>query len=88
MPSIRPPVQTIGLAANLFSAYVRQRSGDLASCSVDLFVNGQTEIADPGMTASVDQDVRRFQIAMDEPEHVRMVDGVGHFRDDLGQPRR
>ena len=85
-PDVRTPVQSIGLATNLFGRHVRQRAGDLATPQpLDLFVNRQAEIADPGLTKPVNEDVRRLQVAVDQAECVGILDCLGDLRDDLGQ---
>ena len=48
---------------------------------------GQAEVGDPRMAVGVEQDVRRFQIAMDDSFAVGIMHRQGHVADDAWRLR-
>jgi len=70
----------VGRAKNL------TRHGDIRLC-LDLF--REAEVRHVGHASGIDQDVRRFEVAMQDPLLVRVVDGLGDGFHPFGRaPRR
>ena len=76
------------LASGLLRSHVRRRPHDrsrltdVARLGVDAL--GQTEIRDLGRAVGCQQDISRFQIAMDHPAQVGVMHGPGQGLDQFG----
>ena len=90
------PVERHDAADRLLGRHERGRAGDrVRARRVALELARQAEVHDVGVLAAVaalfDHDVRRLQVAVDEAEPVRRVNGIGdvvHDRDLLLQRQR
>ena len=61
-------------------------SRDLAPAQLlDLLVDGQAEVADVRLAPEIEQDIRGFQVAVDDAGRVGVVHGVGDEGHDPGQ---
>ena len=63
---VRAAVQQVPFAAGLFGTHVRGRAGVARRFAKVLFLQGQAEIGQVGMTRAVQQDIARFDVAVDD----------------------
>ena len=71
----------VGFASGLFGWHVAGRAQDLAGCRQTLIGFGllrQPKIRDLGLTVFVQQNVRGFQVAMNDAFGMRVCDSLGH----------
>jgi hypothetical protein len=84
-------VDAVPLAARLLGTHVRRRAGEARPGAEVLLAQGQTEVGHDGAAVSVQQDVGRLDVAVDEAMPMGMVQAFRHPGDDLdglrgGQP--
>lgn len=60
------PVHAMGLGAGLFGAHVPWRTGDCRTLAKILFLQREPEIDHVWLARPVQQDVRRFDVAMNK----------------------
>ena len=73
-----------GLAGGLFGRDLIRRAEDLAGegeVGIGLEVAGEAEVGDARFEERVDQDVRGFEVAVNDALLVRVMDGFGDFFD-------
>ncbi len=86
-PEVGPAVQTMGFTANLLGRHESRSAGDFAPLEpLKILIDRQAEVGDKRVAAGVDQDVRRFQIAVHQPRVVSVIDGLADADDDLDEP--
>ena len=59
---------TVTLSSKTFRSHITQRAEDVASLREVKFCGfGQTEVGQPNRTTSIEQEIGRFNIAVDDP---------------------
>ena len=85
---VAPTVGPMAVAAGLLGRDVGGRAEDLALQRQGALVPaspGQAEVGDVGAAVAVDQDVRRLEVAVDDPSPMGVVDGPGDRQDQAGR---
>ncbi len=81
-------VEAMRLAPDLLGGHVGRRAGDLAGPEpLQVLADRQSEVGDVGLALTVDQDVRRLQVAVDQPGPVGVVGGLGDVDHQSRDPR-
>ena len=81
----------LGLALGLLGGHVAGRAQDRLGrrqARFDVQALGQAEVGDLGRAVGGDQDVGRLQVAVDDPQPVRLDDGAGQGLDQRRRPPR
>ena len=73
-PDVGPRIEPVGLAPDLLGRHERRRARDLAGQQVlRVLAHRQAEVGDVREAQAVDQDVRRFEVAVDHLAGVGVV---------------
>ncbi len=75
---IGPGVDAVGFAASLLGAHVGRGAGETASLARPLAAQGQAKIAQVGPPSGIEQDIGRFDVAVDQPVPVGAIERVGN----------
>ena len=67
----------MSLASGLFGTHVQWSSSQSPTLAIVLVSEGKSEIGDIGLTRSVDQDVARLDVPMDQSPCVSVMKGFG-----------
>src|SRR5213593_3701606 len=81
---VRAAIHSMPLTAGLFGTHVSGCSGEFRSLAKVIILERQAEVSDKRMAGCINNDVRRFDVPMHQPLAVRVVQRLGHSRDESG----
>ena len=76
----------VGVAVELFGRHVAERAEDVAGVGQVLLIGGlgEAEVGDPDTAMSVEEQVARFDVAVDDALLVGVLEGLGGLEADAG----